>query len=168
MTTCANTPVASTCGGGFHRSRTPIHLESAGGTPPILEEEGVIGTEAIPRKILLDTSAGKNWSIELTGSYVTLSIRSNAKSGRRGTITVKNDLTAATDGSLDDENCIDNVKIGVPSSANPPLIVGSESGLITGPTGLKIKPQETVMLRYYLNGPSGSACFPIIELLTSR
>ena len=168
MTTCVNTPAASTCGGGFHRSRTPIHVESTGGSPPVIEEEGVIGADAVPRKILLDTSAGKNWSIELTGSYVVLSIKSNSKSGRRGTVAVKNDLTAATDGSLDDANCIDNITIGVPTGANPPLIVGGESGLITGPTGLKLKPQETVLLRYYLNGPSGSACFPVVELLTAR
>lgn len=180
MTTCGtSTPAAcgsaaaSTCGGGLHRSRTPKYIENEGGQPPVAADDTVdpptAAIDAVPSVVVLDTAIGKNWSVELTGSYVNLQLKMGTKSGRRGTICVKNDKSVAGDGTyLNDANAITNVHVTVPAGANVPLFVGSESSFLSGENGLSIGPQETVVLRYYLNGPSGSALFPVVELLTSR
>lgn len=175
MTTCnpTNSAPASTCGGGLHRSRTPKLIEADGGTAPVIEDleadPQVLASPAIPNIVVLDTAVGKNWMVELTGSYVTLHIKSHNKSGRRGTICLKNDKTAAGDGTHhSDPNAITNIKVSVPVGSNEPLFVGGESNFISGADGLSIGPQETVVLRYYLNGPTGSALFPVVELLTGR
>lgn len=183
MATCGTTAgctsaVASTCGGGIHRSRTPKLLESTGGTPPVAGDNSatppVEAADAVSNVLILDTSVSKNWYIELTGSYVDLQLKMGTKSGRRGTIVLKNDMTAAgdgdgdavPDGDGDDSNTITNIRVTVPSGANTPLFVGAESAMIKD--GLSLFPDEHVQIRYYLNGPSGSALFPVVELLTSR
>ena len=176
MTTCGTTSAActsaaaSTCGGGIHRSRTPKLLESEGGTPPVAEDAdaGVAAEDAVPSVLVLDTSVSKNWYVELTGSYVDLQLKMGTKSGRRGTIVVKNDMTAAGDGGADDANTISNIRVTVPDGSNTPLFVGAQNALLESVDGMSVYPGEYVCMRYYLNGPSGAALFPVVELLTSR
>lgn len=173
----------SMCGSSAsHRSRTPSLVESSGGTAPTDPLD--IDTASFAT-VALDIAKGKNFYVELSGNYVNIELK-GLKSGRRGTIVLKNDLSATpvSDASpafeipsgnpaewaadSRDPNVVKYVRVTVPDGFNSPVFIGSESSHISQSWGFALNPQEFACIRYYYNGPTASALRPFVELLTTR
>ena len=188
MSNCAGTTNAgsapvSTCGSAAsHRSRTPVSIETNGGTLPT--DPADLGTATFD-VVSLDVSKGKNFYLELLGSCVDIQL-SGVKSGRRGTVIIKNDLTPtavaddadpfstlvtddpatwADNGINADPNTVKYIRFGVPDGYNACVFIGNSSFILKNAWGLALLPQQFACLRYYYNGPSVSDIRPMVELL---
>ncbi len=105
--------------GSVHRSRQPL----------------LITTHTNNQNVVLDVSAAKNWFVECEHSPVTFELVNASKSGRRGTIVVKNDRN-------------DGEAVELSYSTSSVIVVGSHALPVSIPN------TRHIVIEYTISGPT--------------